>query len=126
MIGRQYKRKGDDFVPTGLTQPHMWGITGPANEEPNPLLLSLVSGAIERHKIDRSTVYPFYTGEGPRYVQAGVPLVNHLLLNAWQFTRKDTLETVMKEHLHPIAAAFIDIVKGQDTADAMKMKPVHT
>ncbi len=124
MIGRQYKRKGDDFVSTGLVSPHMWGVTGPAAEEPNQALLSFTREAIQRHKLDRSTVYPFFIGEGPRYVAAGVPLVNHLLLNAWQFTHKDTLDTVMKEHLRPMVAAFADITKGQDSVEANELKPV--
>lgn len=124
MIGRQYKRKGDDFVSTGLVSPHMWGVTGPGAEEPNPALLSLTRDAIQKHKLDRSTVYPFFVGEGPRYVAAGVPLVNHLSINAWQFTHKDTLDTVMKEHLSPMVGAFVDIIKGQDSVQADMLKPV--
>jgi len=126
MIGRQYKRKGDDFVSTGLVSPHMWGVTGPGAQEANPALLSLVREAIRKHELDRSTVYPFFVGEGPRYVDAGVPLVNHLLINAWQFTHKDTLETVMKEHLSPMVGAFVDIIQGQDSVQADMLKPVFS
>ena len=126
MIGRQYKRRGDDFVLTGRIAPRWWGVTGPSPDEANPTLLSFMRDAIQAHGLERSTVWPQFIGEASRYANRGVPTVHHISVNAWQFTRNDTPETVMKEGLQPTIAAFVDIVQKEDKADVAALKPVVT
>ena len=121
---RQYKKKDGQLVPTGRIAPAMWGVSGPKPDEVNSVLLGFVKEAIETHKLDRSLVWAQYAGEGSRFPAVGVPGVHHISFNATQFSYKDTPETVMKEWLQPYAAAYIDIVKKEDTADAASLKPV--
>jgi peptidase M28-like protein len=125
MIGRQYKRKGDTFEATGRICPRAWGVTGPAADQANPALLSMVRRAIEQHDLDRSEVWPYFIGDGGYYVDHGIPLVNLISNHPWQFCNRDTPETVMKEALAPTVAAFVDIVRQQDAADVAAINPVH-
>jgi hypothetical protein len=122
MLGRQYKRNGDDFVPTGRPSARLWGVTGPTPFEANPVLLGFMRDAIRKHKLVRSAVYQQFQGEAP-YPRVGVPTVFHITFNNWQFTYKDTPETVEKEALRPTVDAFIDMIGREDVADAASLGP---
>jgi hypothetical protein len=124
VAGQQYKRKGDDYVPTGLVAPPMFGVTGPTADEPNPVLLAIVRDAIQKNKINRANVLPQFIGEARHWGPMGFPTVQHISFNAWQFTSNDTPDTVMKEALGPMVAAFSDIIRAETAVDAAKFKPV--
>ena len=122
MVGRRYTREGDAWV--GLNQPAVrhWGVTGPEGGA-NPVLLEAVSQAIVRHGLSASQVSNFLVGDGWHYARQGVPLVNFISHNVWQFTHKDTLETVFKRDLPAAAAAFVDIVRAEDAASTQSLRP---
>jgi len=122
--GKQYKRSGDDFVATGLVSPPMFAVTGPTADEPNPALLSFVRDAVEKNKINRANVLPQFIGEARHWGPMGFPMVHHISFNAWQFTSNDTPDTVMKEALAPMVAAFSEIIRAEISVDAAKLKPV--
>lgn len=126
MIGRKYTRQGDDFVATGRVCPRVWGVTGPREDQANPVLLSVVRDAIRTHDLDRSEVAVWFAGEATRYVQEGIPTVNLISHNPWQFTNNDTPDTVMKEALRPTVNAFIDVLLKEDTANAAALGPALT
>jgi hypothetical protein len=124
VAAKQYVRKGDEFVTTGLVSSPMFAVTGPTANEANPVLLSFVRDAIQKNKIDRACVWPSFIGEARQWIWMGFPTVHHISFNAWQFTSNDTPDTVMKEALGPMVAAFSEIITAETSADAAKLKPV--
>jgi PA domain len=122
MIGRQYHRVGDEWQATSLPAVRYWGVTGPEGGA-NPILLEAVTQAIGKHHLARSVVSNFFIGDGMEYPRAGIPFVNFISHNIFQFTNKDTPETVMKEDLGGSVAAFVDIVRAQDAAPSERLKP---
>lgn len=122
MIGRQYHRQGDEWRATALPAVRYWGVTGPAGQA-NPILLDAVRTAIGGHHLTRSIVSNFFIGDGMDYPRNGIPFVNFISHNIFQFSNKDTPETVMKEDLAAAAAAFVDIVRAEDAATASQLLP---
>jgi hypothetical protein len=105
MIGRQYKLVNGRYVDTGLPAPRAFGVS-----HGNPRLTAFVRQAIEKHRLDRSVVSDHFIGEGGPLTRFGLTVVEHLSLNAPQFSRDDTPQTVMKEALRPVACAFADVI----------------
>ena len=124
VAAKQYVRKGDEFVTTGLVSSPMFAVTGPTANEANPVLLSFVRDAIQKNKIDRACTWPSFIGEARQWIWMGIPTVHHISFNAWQFTSNDTPDTVMKEALGPMVAAFSEIITAETSVDAAKLKPV--
>jgi hypothetical protein len=122
MIGRQYHRSGDEWHPTALPAVRYWGVTGPQGSA-NPILLNAVRTAIGSHRLRRSIVSNFFIGDGMDYPRNGIPFVNFISHNIFQFSNKDTPETVMKEDLAAAVAAFVDIVRAEDAAVAAQLQP---
>jgi hypothetical protein len=111
MIGRQYKVRDGKHVDTGLSSPVMWGVTGG-----NPQHIQLVREAIEKHKLDRSFISDRLLGEGATLAKEGglTNIIEHIGLNAPQFSLEDRPEGVLKEALRPTACAFVDIIGRLD------------
>lgn len=63
-------------------------------------------------------------GDGMTYSDLGVPVVNLISHNAFQFTRKDIPETVMKEDLPKLVEAFVGLMQSEDAAAATALRPV--
>lgn len=126
MIGRQYRRGADGtWKRTDEPAVRHWGVTGPEGGA-NPVLLKAVKSAIRTHGLDRSEVSNFLLGDGWDYSEYGVPTVNFISHNVFQFTSKDTVETVMDADLDKAADAFVDIVRAEDAAGAAALRPaVH-
>jgi hypothetical protein len=122
MIGRQYHRSGDEWHATALPAVRFWGVTGPEGGA-NPILLDAVRTAIQAHHLTRSHLSNFFVGDGMDYPRHGIPFVNFISHNIFQFSNKDTPETVMKEDLAAAVAAFVDIVRAQDAATAAQLLP---
>jgi hypothetical protein len=122
MIGRQYHREGDEWRATSLPAIRYWGVTGPADGA-NPILLQAVRTAIASHRLRRSIVSNFFIGDGMDYPRNGIPFVNCISHNIFQFSNKDTPETVMKEDLAAAVAAFVDIVRAEDAAAGSQLQP---
>lgn len=127
MMGRQYRpakpgSPGDGWEPTDLASIRYWGVTGPEGGA-NPVLLDAVRGAIDRHDLDRSRISNFLLGDGWDLTQHGIPLVNCISHNIYQFTPKDTPETILRDKLLDMALAFADIVRAQDAAGAAALRP---
>jgi hypothetical protein len=127
MMGRQYRpakpgSTGNGWEPTDLASIRYWGVTGPEGRA-NPVLLDSVRGAIDRHDLDRSRISNFLLGDGWDLTQHGIPLVNCISHNIYQFTPKDTPETIMQGKLLDTALAFADIVRAQDAAGAAALRP---
>jgi hypothetical protein len=122
MIGRQYHRRGDEWQPTSLPAVRYWGVTGPEGGA-NPILLEAVTKAIGNHHLDRSMVSNFFIGDGMEYPRNGIPFVNCISHNIFQFSNKDTPETVMKEDLAGVVEAFVEIVRAEDAAAAAQLRP---
>jgi hypothetical protein len=113
MIGKQYKVRDGKHVETGLSSPVMWGVTGD-----NPALIPLVRAAIEKHDLDRSFISDRLLGEGATLVKEGglTNIIEHIGLNAPQFSLEDRPEGVLKEALRPTACAFVDIIQRLDAS----------
>jgi hypothetical protein len=111
MIGRQYKVRDGKHVDTGLSAPVMWGVTGG-----NPNHVQSVRGAIEKHKLNRSFISDRLLGEGATLVKEGglTTVIEHIGLNAPQFSLEDRPEGVLKEALRPTACAIADIIGRLD------------
>ncbi|HWM68233.1 MAG TPA: M28 family peptidase [Steroidobacteraceae bacterium] len=122
MVGRQYHLSGDVWHPTALPAVRYWGVTGPQGGA-NPILLNAVRTAIGSHRLRRSIVSNFFIGDGMDYPRNGIPFVNFISHNIFQFSNKDTPETVMKEDLAAAVAAFVDIVRAEDAAAAAQLQP---
>jgi hypothetical protein len=99
-----------------------WGVTGPEGGA-NPILLGAVTKAIGNQHLDRSVVSNFFIGDGMEYPRKGIPFVNCISHNIFQFSNKDTPETVMKEDLAGVVAAFVEIVRAEDAAAAAQLQP---
>jgi hypothetical protein len=123
MIGRRYRRTDDAWLGSDEPAPRFWGVTGPEGGA-NPVLLQAVTRAIVEHGLTASEVSNFVVGDGWEYARFGVPLVNFISHNVWQFTARDTPETVLKADLPKAAAAFVDIVRAEDQATMAALRPV--
>lgn len=114
MISRQYEPLPQGgWAPTTRAAIRLWGISGPAPRIPNPALLDGVSRAIAVEELDRSIVSPFMVGDGMELVAMGLPMVSHISHNAYQFTSKDTPESIMVEDLGKVARAFARLVRTE-------------
>ena len=122
MIGRQYHYEDGAWRPTGLPAIRYWGVTGPEGGA-NPILLEAVRNAIRSNNLTRSQVSNFFVGDGSLYPRQGVPFVNFISHNVYQFTNKDTPETVMREDLENAAKAMTDIALAEDRADFDALRP---
>ncbi len=123
MIGRQYRRDtAGVWRRTDESAVRHWGVTGPKNGA-NAALLGIVRSAIETHGLDRSQVSNFLLGDGWDFSRYGVPTVNLISHNVFQFTSRDRLETVMEGDLDRAADAFASIVQGQDRAGWDALRP---
>lgn len=111
MIARQYKLRAGQYVATGLSSPTMWGV-----RNGNRKLVPLVRDAITRHKLDRSYISDRLLGEGATIALEGgiANIIEHIALNAPQFSLEDQPEAVNKEALRPTACAFVDIIEQLD------------
>lgn len=123
MIGRQYRRDtAGVWRRTDEPAVRHWGVTGP-RKGANAALLQIVRSAIETHDLDRSQVSNFLLGDGWDFSRYGVPTVNLISHNVFQFTSRDRLDTVMEGDLDRAADAFASIVRGQDKAGWEALRP---
>ena len=124
MIGAQYRSGADRrWFKADVPAVRYWGVTGPEGGA-NPILLKAVQQVIVSNDLDRSHISNFMIGDGMTYSDLGVPVVNLISHNAFQFTRKDTPETVMKEDLPKLVEAFVELVQAEDVASAEALHPV--
>ncbi|MGE0407092.1 MAG: M28 family peptidase [Candidatus Korobacteraceae bacterium] len=112
MIGcRQYKVRDGRHVPTGLNSPVMWGV-----KNGNQQLVAIVREVVEKHRLERSYISDHLLGEGATLAKEGgmENIIEHIALNAPQFSLEDRPEVVDKEALRPSACAFVDILQRLD------------
>jgi hypothetical protein len=99
---------------TDVPAVRFWGVTGPEGRA-NLILLKAVRQVKISNDLDRSYISNFMVGDGMTYSDLGVPVVNLISHNAFQFTRKNIPEAVMKEDLPKLVEAFVGLMRQRRT-----------
>ncbi len=95
--------------PTGMVEPRGTFISE------NPVAVSLYAGAVARHGIYRTLLFPTGTPlgvptDGGQYHQAGVPVVSLISGPTWLFDDNDTLDRVARDQLVPLTRMYVDFI----------------